>query len=700
MHSTKQRQPQASHNISGPHPRAAGVIYRRPPLRSSIGNQAIGRMLHTGGGDRTAGATDTSTAKTTAASRAVAALRGPGASLPTGLQRSAGRRYGHTFANVRIHTNARASAAAKELRASAFTLGNNIAFRDDRYAPDTLQGQLLLQHELRHAAQQRSAQPVSIPEIDAPNSQHELDARELFNPSVQSLPVQRIQCAPDDERFTIDGFANDLGEAVIGPTAWPFVKAVLEGFIGALQKDVKSGRADKAVDHLSGLLWPRNFGKFAGGYFIGMILGLVSPIVELVKGIIGIVHFGISVAQWLAKWSPMGIAVSPERQRKIQLLVQKFSELGAEFYAAWAEFISNPVGTIEKFSGFLGDMMTMALGKAREFGASAAHSIFEFLELGYYDMGMGIGKVIGKLVINLALFLFTGPVAKLITEGVSILGKLGGFVTGKLVGAFQGIRSFISSTVDLLRRAVKGALRIFARLLNKATEAFELLFADAAALVKMEEAVAAGVGRVPVAPPNILESRMLPGLRTSPATVADLKPPKVHPSNVGRSPGDLKGTKGPQSTAEAVEDLEKTGGGARPREAATIGTEIERIEVQDWAAELSKNGYQTYSRNRFGNARIGKKRVSSFFTDQRARPDMIAINEAEKTIIVGDITGSSATGAKIPGRIGQEPGLHIEKTIEYAKQLKRQLPRDSDYKVFAQDRHWQTGKKTKLIRIY
>jgi len=100
-----------------------------------------------------------------------------------------------------------------------------------------------------------------------------------------------------------------------------------------------------------------------------------------------------------------------------------------------------------------------------------------------------------------------------------------------------------------------------------------------------------------------------------------------------------------------------------------------------------------------GEAKIGNQRVSSFFTDQRARPDMVAINEAKKTIIVGDVTGNPATRATIPGQIGQEEGLHIEKTIEYAKQLKRQLSPNADYKVFAQDRHWQTGSRTKLIEI-
>jgi len=293
------------------------------------------------------------------------------------------------------------------------------------------------------------------------------------------------------------------------------------------------------------------------------------------------------------------------------------------------------------------------------------------------------------------LLVFSDAIGNLISKGASFLGKAAEFIAGKAVAVFEWVKGLVSEVVALLRNAIKGALKLFEGLVNKTVEAFDALkalFTEAAAALEFGgETAAAGVGRGPKALPkaNVLESRALPPARTSPATVADLTPPKVHPSKV----------RGPQSTGEAIEDLERTGGAPQGGEAAKIGTGIESMEVQDWAAELSKKGYDTYPRNRFGEAKIGNKRVSSFFTDQRARPDMIAINEAEKTIIVGDVTGSPATRAAIPGQIGQEEGLHIEKTIEYAKQLKRNLPPDAKYKVFAQDRHWQTGTKTKLIEI-
>jgi hypothetical protein len=57
---------------------------------------------------------------------------------------------------------------------------------------------------------------------------------------------------------------------------------------------------------------------------------------------------------------------------------------------------------------------------------------------------------------------------------------------------------------------------------------------------------------------------------------------------------------GPQTTSESVEELGRSGGGTTPREAATVGTEIEPLEAQDWAAELDSEGFQTYTRHQFG----------------------------------------------------------------------------------------------------
>jgi hypothetical protein len=63
-------------------------------------------------------------------------------------------RFGYDFSQVRVHTDAAASASAEALGANAFTYGNHIAFGPGRYNPETHEGKRLLAHEITHVLQQ------------------------------------------------------------------------------------------------------------------------------------------------------------------------------------------------------------------------------------------------------------------------------------------------------------------------------------------------------------------------------------------------------------------------------------------------------------------------------------------------------------------------------------------------------------------
>jgi hypothetical protein len=66
-------------------------------------------------------------------------------------------RFGHDFANVRIHADATAAQAARSVNALAFTVGDDVVFDAGQYAPSTRAGQELLAHELTHVVQQGGA---------------------------------------------------------------------------------------------------------------------------------------------------------------------------------------------------------------------------------------------------------------------------------------------------------------------------------------------------------------------------------------------------------------------------------------------------------------------------------------------------------------------------------------------------------------
>ncbi len=84
-------------------------------------------------------------------------FRGGGAPLPTGVQDRFSSKLGADLSDVRVHTGADASKTAKSLGAKAFTLGRDIVFGDNRYHPESQEGQRLIAHELTHFIQQKSA---------------------------------------------------------------------------------------------------------------------------------------------------------------------------------------------------------------------------------------------------------------------------------------------------------------------------------------------------------------------------------------------------------------------------------------------------------------------------------------------------------------------------------------------------------------
>lgn len=76
----------------------------------------------------------------------------PGAPLPESIRQPAEARYGHSFADVRVHADRDAHSMAAAAQARAFTLGRDIVFGAGQYAPGTDLGNALIWHELGHVA--------------------------------------------------------------------------------------------------------------------------------------------------------------------------------------------------------------------------------------------------------------------------------------------------------------------------------------------------------------------------------------------------------------------------------------------------------------------------------------------------------------------------------------------------------------------
>ena len=84
-------------------------------------------------------------------------LGGAGRPLDATTRRFFESRFGRDLSSVRVHTDAKAAESAQAVQAHAYTVGKDVVFGSNQFAPATHQGRELLAHELAHTVQQRNA---------------------------------------------------------------------------------------------------------------------------------------------------------------------------------------------------------------------------------------------------------------------------------------------------------------------------------------------------------------------------------------------------------------------------------------------------------------------------------------------------------------------------------------------------------------
>ena len=91
-----------------------------------------------------------------------AALQTPAQPLEGPTRAFMENRFGHRFSDVRIHDGPQAAASARDIQATAYTVGKDIVFAGGRYAPLTGPGQRLIAHELAHVVQNSGIPEPSV----------------------------------------------------------------------------------------------------------------------------------------------------------------------------------------------------------------------------------------------------------------------------------------------------------------------------------------------------------------------------------------------------------------------------------------------------------------------------------------------------------------------------------------------------------
>jgi hypothetical protein len=98
---------------------------------------------------------------------------GSGQPLDPGTRAYMESRFGEDFSGVRVHTDANAADSARGVNANAYTVGRDVVFDAGQYAPNTIEGQKVLAHELAHVVQQ--SRGGAVPSVSS-HASHEHSA--------------------------------------------------------------------------------------------------------------------------------------------------------------------------------------------------------------------------------------------------------------------------------------------------------------------------------------------------------------------------------------------------------------------------------------------------------------------------------------------------------------------------------------------
>ena len=158
-------------------------------------------------------------------------LRSPGRPLDPKTRDFMEPRLGQDFSRVRVHTDAKAAESARDVHALAYTVGSDVVFAAEQYAPFRKTGKRLLAHELAHTIQQGGASRGTGIEIGGVDNPHEREADRLADAVMAGDRRQTVsksapsmlhrQLAPTDtqqEDETEGESQTDDGEAHDGDT--------------------------------------------------------------------------------------------------------------------------------------------------------------------------------------------------------------------------------------------------------------------------------------------------------------------------------------------------------------------------------------------------------------------------------------------------------------------------------------------------
>ena len=438
------------------------------------------------------------------------ALSLPGRPLPEKTRVDMESRLGGDFGGVIVHDGSEAQQSAMDVSAKAFTVGRHVVFGRGQFQTDTTAGRRLLAHELVHVMQQTGHEQAGRPSASL----------------VSSAASGSVQRAPLDSWGWVGDTALDAGltlSMIPSPLRGPAAASV-RGFAAEVGHQF-SGNSEAISSHLKELKSLDNLKSLFGGYYGGLLAGIISPLTGLFDMLVFADRLRVLVDRIAADAANRFAALVEDARQLASAMAGAASAIKAELLKLKAnpidllialvtdqgpsklEAIANKAGhdaVIEMASAVAKRFSPHKEGPAKRTAeeaplAQAEAKLEEFKEslfsTPWSKVGYDIGYAVGFAAVNVLMLVFSGGIGNALTKLGSVLGELGGVLAqaGKLVSVVGRAITFVEEAINAVMNVAMKPLQPLLRALEPHLQKLVVFLRKLLGLAEKEsaEAVAA-----------------------------------------------------------------------------------------------------------------------------------------------------------------------------------------------------------------
>jgi hypothetical protein len=332
----------------------------------------------------------------------IGAARGAGQPLSAEQRSHFEPRFGRDLSGVRLHTDPHAAELSAAVGAHAFTTRQDIFFGAGRYQPHSVEGRRLIAHEITHTVQQ-SDQDVTLQREES-----------------KEAPAPDVDLDWKDD-LIIEAFAGPA--RILGSSVYALMKAMATGFVKQVKADAKAkGGAflQKVKDQLS----LSGIASFVGHYWWGLVKGIFSPI----TGLIDLVVLGVKLQELQMHILATAWARRNELSADAAGLGQSMSNLGGQVKTYLGSLAQHPKDTVKALASWFSSLGDRAIIEAESGGRKAGKELMAQLDKPLPELGETAGEIVGTVLVNIVLLVFTEGLGNAITQIASKIGELGSFL--------------------------------------------------------------------------------------------------------------------------------------------------------------------------------------------------------------------------------------------------------------------------------